>query len=258
MFFLGIDIGSSTTDVVLMDEKKNIVDYLVCNSGFNYQNTAKLQIEEICKRAKIEPVQIKRIVSTGYGRKSVEHNSRSITEISCHAKGIHYLFPEVRAILDIGGQDSKAIQIDSNGGVMEFVMNDKCAAGTGRYLETMARILNLDYSQMGEKSLTSKERINISSVCTVFAETEVISRLAEGKNIEDIINGIHNAVAQKSLLLLKKISVTGNIAITGGVAKNMGVIHCLKECMGEQIHIPNEPQITGAVGAAIFAVEMGG
>lgn len=255
IMFIGIDIGSSSTETVLINSDQVILKYIVSQTGANHKLTAQKAIEDVCAKQGCHPSDVISIVSTGYGRKNIDNSKWDITEITCHAKGIHYFFPKVRTILDIGGQDSKAIKLDEEGNVVDFLMNEKCAAGTGRYLEAMARVLEVDICQMGELSLLSREEIQISNVCTVFAESEVISKISEQKNVEDIISGIHHSVCQRAVALLEKIGIEFPVAMTGGVAKNIGIVSCLENMLGEEVKIPFEPQIVGALGAALFALE---
>ena len=179
----------------------------------------------------------------------------NVTEISCHGRGAHYFNPDVRTILDIGGQDSKAIRLNENGEVVDFVMNDKCAAGTGRFLEMMARTLEMDISEMGPESLKWKEDIDISSMCSVFAESEVISLIALNKEKADIAHGLHKAIANKSYSLLKRVGLNETFMMTGGVAKNPGVVKAVEEKLGSKLFICKEPEIVGALGAALFGLD---
>jgi predicted CoA-substrate-specific enzyme activase len=195
------------------------------------------------------------IVSTGYGRVSIGFANENVTEISCHGKGAHYFNPNIRTILDIGGQDSKAIKLNEQGEVIDFVMNDKCAAGTGRFLEMMARTLEIDISELGPISLEWKEDIDISSMCSVFAESEVISLIALNKEKCDIAHGIHKAIAGKAYSLMKRVGLEGEFMMTGGVAKNPGVVKAVEDKIGESLFICEEPEIVGALGAALFAME---
>ncbi|MCD7865816.1 MAG: acyl-CoA dehydratase activase, partial [Clostridiales bacterium] len=195
------------------------------------------------------------IVSTGYGRVSIPFADKNVTEISCHGKGAHFLNPAVRTILDIGGQDSKAIRLNEHGDVIDFVMNDKCAAGTGRFLEMMARTLEISIDELGPVSLLSKEDVEISSMCSVFAESEVISLIAQNKETADIAHGIHKAIAGKAISLLKRVGLKKDFMMTGGVAKNPGVVKVLEEQLGAALYIYEQPEIVGALGAALFGLE---
>ena len=212
-------------------------------------------LNDILGKAELERKDLSNIVSTGYGRVSISFADSNVTEISCHGKGAHYLNPDIRTILDIGGQDSKAIRLNENGDVTDFVMNDKCAAGTGRFLEMMARSLEISIDELGPVSLQSKENIEISSMCSVFAESEVISLIAQNKEIADIAHGIHKAIAGKAMSLLKRVGLNPGYMMTGGVAKNPGVVAVLEEQLGEKLHIYEEPEIVGALGAALYGLE---
>ncbi|MCC5466508.1 acyl-CoA dehydratase activase [Pelosinus baikalensis] len=251
--FLGIDIGSVSTDAVLIDDDCNIKGYSIVKSGFDYKEAANRAIEEGCRIAGITEKDITKIVGTGYGRKSVPSSCRSVTEISCHAMGIHQIFPEVRTIIDIGGQDSKVIRVFEDGFVETFVMNDKCAAGTGRFLEVMAQAMGIEVYRLGELSLTAKKVQAISSICTVFAESEVISRIAQGCPKEEIIAGIHKAIGERLMSMVNSVGLKGPVALTGGVAKNQGLIQAISRHLEDNFYIPQEPQIVGALGAAIYA-----
>jgi len=194
------------------------------------------------------------VLSTGYGRNAVSFSNKSATEIICHAKGAHFLIPETRAIVDIGGQDSKAIEVDEQGNVRDFVMNDKCAAGTGRFLEVMAEVLEAgSVSNMGPLSLMGTNPCHISSTCTIFAESEVVSLRAEGRGREDLIAGVHRAVAARVAAMAKRLRIRPEVIFTGGVAKNIGVKKALEDEFGMDIVAPEEPQIMGALGAALLA-----
>ena len=200
---------------------------------------------------------IVRIVTTGYGRAYIDSGDDSITEITCHAKGAHYLNPNVRTVIDIGGQDIKAISIDENGAVKNFLMNDKCAAGTGRFLEMMARTLGLSLEEMSTRGLEWKENVVISSMCTVFAESEVVSLVAQNKDVADIIHGLNVSVASKVGALAARLGKKnpGEYMMTGGVARNKGIIQALEEKLGAKLYICDEAQLCGALGAALFAYE---
>lgn len=255
MYVLGIDSGSTSTNAVLMDENKQIRSFAVVRTGAKSNDSADKILEQVLTAVGIQQEDLSCIVSTGYGRVSIPFADTNITEISCHGKGAHYLNPNVRTILDIGGQDSKAIKLNAAGEVVDFVMNDKCAAGTGRFLEMMARTLEISIDELGPLSLNWKEDIDISSMCSVFAESEVISLIAQNKETADIAHGLHKSIAGKSLSLLKRVGLEGQIMMTGGVAKNIGVIKTLEERLGEKLFVYEEPEIVGALGAALFALE---
>ena len=255
MYVLGIDSGSTSTNAVLLNQEKQIVAWRVLRTGAKSANSADRILEDIIESAGIVREDIKNILSTGYGRVSIPYADRSVTEISCHAKGAHFLHPSTRTILDIGGQDSKAIRITENGDVADFVMNDKCAAGTGRFLEMMARTLEIDIESLGPLSLKWKEPIKISSMCSVFAESEVISLIAQNKETADIAHGIHEAIVSRAVSLMKRTGLSADYMMTGGVAKNPGVVEELKSQLNAPVFVYEEPEIVGALGAALFALE---
>lgn len=252
--YLGIDVGSVTTDAVLLDDKKKIIVFSIVKSGFNHKNAIEEVINNICSEAQIKREQIKSIVSTGYGRRNVTGADKAITEISCHAMGTHFLSPEVRTIVDIGGQDSKVIRVSESGYAETFYMNDKCAAGTGRFLEVMAHTMGIDINDLGSIAMTATKIEPISSICTVFAESEVISKIAEGKPKENIIAGIHQAIGERLMSMISAIGMKKPVAITGGVAKNKCIVNILSKSLQDSIYQTEEPQIIGALGAAIFAI----
>lgn len=254
-FVAGIDSGSTSTDVVIMDADKNIVSSIIIPTGGGANISAEEALNKALKAAVISRDQLMNIVKTGYGRNYIDEGSSSITEITCHAKGANFLCPEARTVIDIGGQDSKAIKIDKNGAVVNFVMNDKCAAGTGRFMEMMARTLGLSLEEMSKVGLNWKEDIAISSMCTVFAESEVVSLVAQNKSVADIVRGLDMSVASKVATLAKRVSPEEGYIMTGGVANNDGVVKALEEKLGAKLFICPEAQICGAIGAALFALE---
>lgn len=255
MYVLGIDSGSTSTNAVILNEKKEIIAFHVVRTGAKSGESAEKILKEVLDKAGLKREDISLIVSTGYGRVSIPFADENVTEISCHGRGAHYFNPAVRTILDIGGQDSKAIRLNENGEVVDFVMNDKCAAGTGRFLEMMARTLEMDISDMGPESLKWKEDIDISSMCSVFAESEVISLIALNKEKADIAHGLHKAIANKSYSLMKRVGLNEAYMMTGGVAKNPGVVKAVEDKLGSKLFICKEPEIVGALGAALFALD---
>jgi len=252
MFTAGVDVGAATAKAVVLNDR-NILSYSVLSTGGDIVKIADKVIRNALTTAKLAFEDLECIVGTGYGRNSVSFARKAITEIACHAKGANFLFPETRMVIDIGGQDSKVILIDENGEVRDFVMNDKCAAGTGRFLEVMAKILELRVEDLGRVSSRSKETCSISSTCTVFAESEVVSLRAEKKAIEDIIAGIHQSVVKRVVSMASPMGFSKAVLFTGGVAKNSGVLRYLEKALGFTLFVPEEPQIVGALGAAIFA-----
>lgn len=254
-YVAGIDSGSTSTDVVILDNKKNIVSTAIVSTGAGASNGAAKSLQVALSNAGLSINDIERTVTTGYGRANIEQGDRTITEISCHAKGAFHLNSKVRTIIDIGGQDSKVIKIDDNGNVINFVMNDKCAAGTGRFLEMMARTLGMELSDLSKTGVEYKEDITISSMCTVFAESEVVSLVAQNKPISDIVHGLNNSVAAKTSALINRLGLEGEFIMTGGVAKNNGVVKAIEKKLGIKLFVCDKSQLCGALGAALFALE---
>lgn len=255
MYVMGIDSGSTSTNAVIINEKKKIIASTVLRTGAKSKESADRIFREVLEQAHLKREDVALTVSTGYGRVSIPFAEKNVTEISCHARGAHFLNPSVRTILDIGGQDSKAIRLDENGDVADFAMNDKCAAGTGRFLEMMARTLEIGIDELGPLSLQSKEQVEISSMCSVFAESEVISLIAQNKETADIARGIHRAIAGRAVSLIKRVGMEPEYMMTGGVAKNPGLVKALEELLGAPLSIYENPEIVGALGAALFGLE---
>ena len=251
-YVAGIDSGSTSTDVVILDQNGKIKSTMIIPTGGGAMMSAEKSLAAAVEKAGIQEEDIVRIVTTGYGRAYIDNGDDSITEITCHAKGAHYLNSNVRTIIDIGGQDIKAISIDEHGAVTNFLMNDKCAAGTGRFLEMMARTLGLSLEEMSTKGLEWKENIVISSMCTVFAESEVVSLVAQNKNVADIIHGLNVSVASKVGALAARL---GKKNPGEYMMKNQGIINALEEKLGAKLYICDEAQLCGALGAALFAYE---
>jgi (R)-2-hydroxyacyl-CoA dehydratese activating ATPase len=248
----GIDVGAGTAKVVIL-ENDRIVATSVIPVGGNVKKAVDEVTVKVLDKAGLSLSNLEYVVSTGYGRDAVPFANSSTTEIICHACGVHFLIPQARTILDIGAQDSKVMRINDKGKVTDFVMNDKCAAGTGRFLEVMAHVLGLKLDEMGPLSLTSKNLCNISSTCTVFAETEIVLLRAQGKAVEDLIAGIHRAIVSRVVIMGSSIGLDEQTVFTGGVAKNIGVQKALEEIGKLKCTIPTEPQVTGALGAALIA-----
>lgn len=255
VYTAGIDSGSASTDAVVMDENKKILGRAIVPTGAGAANTAQKALEEALAQAGLKEEDLTAMVSTGYGRETIGVDSTSVTEITCHAKGANFLHPEARTVVDIGGQDSKVIRIDENGSVLNFVMNDKCAAGTGRFLEMQARALEMTMPQMSQKGLEWKKDVEISSMCTVFAESEVVSLVAQNVDTADIIHGLNKSVASKTAALVGRIGGKPEFIMTGGVAQNQGVVKCLEEKLGAPIFVSGDAQVCGAIGAALIALE---
>lgn len=250
----GVDIGSLTAKAVVLEDSGIIATSLVF-TGYNSRQAGRRTLDMALEEAGLAESDLACIVATGYGRLSADFTDEKVTEITCHARGAHFTNPEARTVIDLGGQDSKAIAIDDRGKVLDFVMNDKCSAGTGRFLEVMAHALEIELDDLGALSLQSKSPAAISSVCTVFAESEVVSRVAEGVSKVDIVAGIHQAIASRIYAMAVRIPIEQKIIMTGGVAWNQGVVRALEKRFSSDILVPEMPQHTGALGAAFIAAE---
>lgn len=254
MLTLGIDIGSTTSKAVIIEDGKKIVAKNIIPVGTGTRGPDEV-FQSVLAQSEVSQKQIDRIVATGYGRMKFKLADRELSEISCHGKGVRFLIPDVRTIIDIGGQDAKVLQLNDRGILENFIMNDKCAAGTGRFLDVMAGVLDIDINNMGTRSLQAKKPVSISSTCTVFAESEVISRLSNGENIDDIIAGIHRSVAKKVGSLAIRLGYTDHVAMSGGVARNIGVVKAMEEELKCPIAVHPDCQLAGAIGAALFAYD---
>ncbi len=255
-YFAGIDSGSTTTDVVILNEKKEIQAKIILPTGAGASDGAERALNMALEQAGLKKEDLDATVTTGYGRSVIETGDKSVTEITCHAKGAHFLNPEVRTVIDIGGQDSKVIRLDEQGGVASFVMNDKCAAGTGRFLEMMARTLELSMEEISTAGLTWNEDITISSMCTVFADSEVVSLVAKNKALPDIVHGLNKSVAAKAAALYHRVQGIPTVMMTGGVARNEGVVGAIETALDTKLYIHEDAQCCGALGAALFAMEL--
>ncbi len=256
VYTAGIDSGSTSTDAVIMNADRKILGRAIIPTGAGAVNTASRALETALSEAVLHKEDLSAIVSTGYGRTTIGiDGAEDVTEITCHAKGAVYLDPEARTVIDIGGQDSKVISIDEQGHVLNFVMNDKCAAGTGRFLEQQARALELSMPEMSRRGLEWKKDINISSMCTVFAESEVVSLVAQNVDTADIIHGLNKAIASKTAGLAARVKKQPGYILTGGVAKNEGVVKCLEEKLGAPVFVSPDAQLCGAIGAALIALD---
>ncbi len=248
----GIDIGSITAKAAIVEDG-GILGTKIIFTGYNAEAAGVKVYQDLLAESGLDRASIAKIVSTGYGRNSVKFADKTFTEIMAHAAGAYLLNPKIRTIIDIGGQDSKAIALDEKGKVRNFVMNDKCAAGTGRFLEVMARALEVNLDEFGAMSLQSKLPSKISSLCTVFAESEVISLIACGEKRPDIIAGIHESIAARVSSMLARVGVAEPVMITGGVARNAGVVDALERKLGVKIAVSSYAQVNGAIGAAVLA-----
>ncbi len=255
MIVAGVDVGALSTDTVILNGDGEILAYSIVNTGATATRAARRSYTQALALAGLAESDVSYVISTGYGRRAVPFADAQVTEITCHARGARFLFPETHTVIDIGGQDSKVIRVTPSGKVLDFVMNDKCAAGTGRFLEVMAKALEIKLEEMGERSLQAGHPVTISSTCTVFAESEVVSRIAEGQATADIVAGLHAAIANRISTMLKRVGMQEQVTMSGGVAKNIGVVRAIEEKIGVRLNIYQEPQIVGALGAALIALE---
>jgi predicted CoA-substrate-specific enzyme activase len=249
---LGLDIGSGFSKAVVLEDKA-LCAYAVMPSGGNYKETARKIADDALAKCRLSLTDISCTFSTGYGASVVDFADQSITDISCHAFAINHLFPTVRTVVDIGTQFSKAIRVDESGKVTNFVLNEKCAGGSGKFLQLISRILHVNLDEIGELSLKARKPVEFTTGCAVFAESEAISRVAEGAPIEDILAGIHKAMASKIVNLVVRAGLVHDCAVTGGGAKDIGLVRSLEAELGTKVFVPDEPQITAAYGAALFA-----
>jgi len=252
----GCDVGSATGKAVVMKDGE-IVSYVVIPSTTKPEITARTVMEETVKKAGLTSIEdLEYIVGTGYGRLKVPFANENISEITCHARGAHWLSPTVRTVVDIGGQDCKVMSIDEKGSVLEFVMNDRCAAGTGRFFESMARVLDCGLEGISSLSVKSENPAVITSQCSVFAESEVVTLINEGIEVVDITAGVNNSVAGRLNSMVRKVGLVEDVALTGGCAKNEGLAKSLEGKLGVSVmKLPVDPQIAGAIGAALIAAE---
>jgi predicted CoA-substrate-specific enzyme activase len=253
-YFAGIDVGSTMTKAVILNQ--GIIASIIGPTGPEQRRLANKVMEEALNRAALSFQAITYIVSTGYGRINVPFADKQFTEITCHAKGIISLFPKAKTIIDVGGQDIKAIKIDATGKTTDFVMNDKCAAGSGRFIEVIADTLGVPLDKVGDLSLQSKNPAKISNICTIWAQQEVAASLAQGIPVSDLLAGVHQSLAERINTMVNRLRVEDAVVVTGGGAKNRGLLKALSEQLGHEILVPDEPLITGALGAALMGREI--
>lgn len=254
-YFAGIDAGSTYTKGALVDDQGRLIATAIDMTGINIVIATKKVYALLLEKAGMNERDVGYVVGTGYGRYRITFGNSQVTEIGCHAKGAHRLFPHTRTVLDMGGQDTKAIRINQHGEVVDFCMNDKCAAGTGRFIEGSARALGLSLRDVGDISLKSSNAIKVSSTCAVFAETETQEQLAWGNKLEDVLYGIHTSIATRAIGLLRRVGIETEVTFTGGVSQNQGMIRCLEEQLGQKLNNDEKTMYCGALGAAIFAME---
>ncbi len=255
MIVAGCDVGSLTGKAVIL-KNGAIYSYSIVPTTPKPEITARNAMDSALQNGKLHLEDIDYITGTGYGRVKIPFANSEISELTCHGRGAHFYIPSIRTIIDVGGQDAKVIKVNKDGKILDFAMNDKCAAGTGRFLEVMAKTLELKLEELGPISLQSKNQAKITAQCSVFAETEVVSLMAEGIEVADIVAGIHDAIASRIMSLVYRVGLENDLTITGGVAKNIGVVAYLEKRLGlKTMKLPVDPQIIGALGAALIAKE---
>lgn len=254
----GVDVGSTQTKAVLAGANGdgiNILARSLIDTGANVRKAAERAFDACCRQADVTQSEVGFVVGTGYGRYTISFGHTQMTEISCHARGAHFLCPGTRTVIDMGGQDAKAIGVGPSGEVLDFVMNDKCAAGTGRFLANAAEVMGVGLDEIGPLSLRGARPVKIATVCTVFVESDILSYLSQGKRPEDIMQGVHLAIAKRTLSLARRVNIEPLITMTGGVARNVGMVQALETVLGQKIVVSPDAQFMGAVGAALFSLE---
>ena len=251
----GVDVGSTQTKAVIINENRKIVGRALIDTGADVIQAAHNAFDQALASAGLERSRVGYVIGTGYGRYKVTFGDRQVTEISCHGRGASQMFPGTQTVIDMGGQDTKAIRVQPNGEIADFCMNDKCAAGTGRFLGAAADALRIPLGELGEVSLKAEKPVRISTTCTVFAEAEVLSWLGKGKKVEDILWGVHQSIAARAVGLLRRVGIAPEITFTGGVAKNVGMIKALEEKLQIKLNVSADSHYMGALGAALFALD---
>jgi (R)-2-hydroxyacyl-CoA dehydratese activating ATPase len=251
----GVDVGSTQTKAIVIDEDGRIVARALIDTGANVVQAADNAFREALIAGRLEEREVEYVVGTGYGRYRVTFGNAQVTEISCHGRGAVHMFPKTRTVVDMGGQDTKAIRVAPNGEIVDFCMNDKCAAGTGRFLGAVAAALEIPLGELGPLALRSDKPVKISTTCTVFAESEVLSWLSRGKKMEDIVLGVHRSIVSRSMGLLRRVGLESEVTFTGGVSKNAGVVKELNDAVGAPVNVSDDSHFMGALGAALFALD---
>jgi len=254
MISAGVDIGSRSIEIVLYDGAQ-VIETVTTSTGSTPTENAKKAFANILIAAGMQRSDVAMVIATGYGRNYFPEADAVSSEILCHARGVAYVFPAARTVIDIGGQDSKMISLDGNGKVTNFVMNDRCAAGTGKFIEMVGLMLDMQLSEMGARTNGSSDSCEISSMCAVFAESEIIGLTQSGTPVDVVLRGVFRSVARRTLAMTGKVGLTPDVVFTGGVARNAGVIKALEQETGINLLIPPDPQITGALGAALVAAD---
>ncbi|HOG47598.1 MAG TPA: acyl-CoA dehydratase activase [Anaerolineae bacterium] len=253
----GVDVGSVSAEAVLL-QAGHVVAQSTLPTGANSRAAGEEVLRRALEQAGARLAEVAMVVATGYGRMAVDAAQKKVTEITCHARGAGHHFPDAATVIDIGGQDSKVIRLDARGAVSDFVMNDRCAAGTGRFLEVMSRALDVPLDRLGELSLRARRAAPVSSMCTVFAESEVVSLVAEGVPVVEIIAGLHAAVAERIWGMAQRLGLAPRVVMSGGVAYNEGVVRALEQRLGAALAVAPQPHMVGALGAALIAADLVG
>ena len=251
----GVDVGSTQTKAVIVSQARAVVGRALTDTGANVMRAAETAFRMALDDSALAEEEVEFIVGTGYGRYKVTFGNTQVTEISCHARGAVHLFPATRTVLDMGGQDTKAIRVSPTGEIVDFCMNDKCAAGTGRFLGAAAAALDLPLAELGPTALRGERPVKITTTCTVFAESEVLSWLGKGKRIEDILLGVHESIASRSIGLLRRVGIESEVTFTGGVTRNAAMVSTLNRRLGLSVNIGEDAHYMGAIGAALFALD---
>ncbi len=251
----GVDVGSTQTKAVIIGEDRRIAARSLMETGSNVVRAAEQAFAAALRAGDLREEEVEFVVGTGYGRYKVTFGNTQVTEISCHGRGAVHMFPRTRTVVDMGGQDTKAIRVAPGGEIVDFCMNDKCAAGTGRFLGAASAALDIPLSELGPTALRGERPVKITTTCTVFAESEVLSWLGKGKKIEDILLGVHQSIAMRSAGLLRRVGVEEEVTFTGGVARNVAMIRTLEERLGVRLNVSEESHYMGALGAALFALD---
>ncbi len=251
----GVDVGSTQTKAIIIDENKEIVARALIDTGSNVIAAAEKVYINSLESSGLREEEVEYIVGTGYGRYRVTFGNTQVTEISCHGRGAVHMFPDTKTVLDMGGQDTKAIRVGPQGEILDFCMNDKCAAGTGRFLGAASSALDIPIGELGPTALQAENPVRISTTCTVFAESEVLSWLGKGKAIDDILLGVHQSIGSRSIGLLRRVGIEEQLSFTGGVARNVGMVHVLNETLGLEVNVSEDSHYMGAIGAALFALD---
>ena len=255
MLVAGVDVGSTQTKAVVLDSEPKVIGRALVDTGARLTDAAELAFGQALEEAGATRDDVAAVIGTGYGRYRVEFGETQVTEISCHARGAVFLFPETTSVLDIGGQDTKAIRVGEQGQVLDFCMNDKCSAGTGRFLGAASQALELPLGELGGLAMTARNPVKMTTTCTVFAESEILGWLALGRKVEDVLMGVHGAIASRSFALLRRVGIEPEITFTGGVSRNTAMVKLLEELVESPINVSEESHYCGAIGAALYGLD---